>query len=74
MRREGPLEELIQIEEQTAMTFSGAKPELLAKVRELIEADSGATIVEEGHPKTTLERLFVSLSHASNTDEKGDEK
>lgn len=74
MRREGPLEELIQIEEQTAMTFSGAKPELLAKVRELIEADSGATIVEEGHPKTTLERLFVSLSHASNTDDKGDEK
>ena len=51
-----------------------AKPELLAKVRELIEADSGATIVEEGHPKTTLERLFVSLSHASNTDDKGDEK
>lgn len=74
MRREGPLEELIQIEEQTAMTFSGAKPELLAKVRELIEADSGATIVEEGHPKTTLERLFVSLSHAGNTDDKGDEK
>ncbi len=71
MRREGPLEELIQIEEQTAMTFAGAKPELLAKVRELVESEQGATIVEEGHPKTTLERLFINLSHSN---EKEDEQ
>jgi len=74
MRREGPLEELIQIEEHTAMTFSGAKPELLAKVRELVEAEAGASIVEEGHPKTTLERLFVSLSHSNDLKEKEDDK
>ena len=69
MRREGPLAELIQINEQTSMTFAGAKPQLLAKVRDLIEAESDATIVEEGHPKTTLERLFISLSKSEKEEE-----
>ena len=69
MRREGPLAELIQINEQTSMTFAGAKPHFLAKVRDLIEAESEVTIVDEGHPKTTLERLFISLSQSEQEEE-----
>lgn len=62
MRREGPLEDLIKIETQTAMTLENASPELLAKVEELVAADEAAELVEVGHPRTTLERLFIQIA------------
>ena len=62
MRQEGPLEELIQIENQMEMTLEGASPELLAKVRALVEEDKDASLIEEGHPRTTLERLFIRIA------------
>jgi ABC-2 type transport system ATP-binding protein len=62
MRREGPLEELIRIEDQTELTLKGASPELLEQVRNLIESDGSAELVEEGHPRTTLERLFIRIA------------
>ncbi len=62
MRREGPLEELIQIDNQTALTLQGTSPELLKEIHKLIESDAGASIIEEGHPRTTLERLFISIA------------
>ncbi len=68
MRREGPLEELIQIEDQTELTLKGASPELLEQVRSLIASDKAAELVEEGHPRTTLERLFIRI--ASQNEEK----
>jgi len=74
MRQEGPLEELIAIEDQTSLTLEGAGPELLAKVRELVESDSDARLVDQGHPNTTLERLFISLAAQRKTeDESSDE-
>lgn len=62
MRREGRLEELIAIEEQTALTLEGASPELLARVHELVAAEPGAKIVSEGHPRTSLEHLFIQIA------------
>lgn len=65
MRREGRLEELIAIEEQTALTLEGASPELLARVHELVAASPGAKIVSEGHPRTSLEHLFIQIAERS---------
>ncbi|MBL9160566.1 MAG: ABC transporter ATP-binding protein [Verrucomicrobiales bacterium] len=65
MRREGRLEELIAIEEQTALTLEGASPELLARVHELVAAEPGAKIVSEGHPRTSLEHLFIQIAERS---------
>jgi len=62
MRREGKLEELIKIEKQTAMTLENASPELLAKIEDLVASEEGASIVETGHPRTTLERLFIQIA------------
>lgn len=65
MRREGRLEELIAIEEQTALTLEGASPELLARVHELVAAEPEAKIVSEGHPRTSLEHLFIQIAERS---------
>lgn len=75
MRREGPLEELIKIETQTAMTLENASPELLEKIADLIAADDSASIIETGHPKTTLERLFIQIAGKRSKETKpADEK
>lgn len=66
MRREGPLEELIRIEDQTTVTLESASPELIGKIRELVAADERAKVVAEGHPHTSLERLFIQLSESEN--------
>lgn len=62
MRREGTLDELISIEDQTTMTLEGASPELLGKIHELVASEKGAEIIEEGNPRTTLERLFIQIA------------
>ena len=62
MRREGRLEELISIEDLTTLTLEGASPELLVRIHELVSADAGAKVVAEGHPRTSLEHLFIQLA------------
>ncbi|MDF1860753.1 MAG: ABC transporter ATP-binding protein [Verrucomicrobiales bacterium] len=69
MRREGRLDELIQIESQTAMTLENASPELLAKINELVKADGSAEVIEQGHPRTTLERLFIQIASRNQKEE-----
>lgn len=56
--REGRLEELISIENQTEIILRNAGPELLAQVRALA-AEQSAEVVSIGRPRTTLERLFL---------------
>ena len=73
MRKEGALNELIAIEDQTAMTLKGASPELLEKISTLIEEDGSAKLIEQGHPRTTLERMFIKIvgsKYAEDNDEK----
>ena len=59
MVKEGPLEELLAVEDQTEIILRDAPPELIARVRELVAADGSAQVIRTGRPKTTLERLFL---------------
>ncbi len=60
MVKEGRLEDLIAIEDQTEIVLKDADPALLAQIQALIAAStSGATLVRTGKPRTTLERLFL---------------
>lgn len=68
MRREGALDDLISVESQTAMTLENASPELLAKIHDLVAADDDAKVLEEGHPRTTLEKLFIHIASGGASD------
>ncbi len=57
--KEGRLEDLISIEDQTEVVLRNATPELLKCIRELAEGEEGVDWVRSGHPRTTLERLFL---------------
>ena len=59
--REGRLEDLISIENQTELILENASPELLAEIQALI-AKSAARIVEQRKPQTTLERYFLEVT------------
>lgn len=58
MVREGRLEELIAIEDQTEVVLRDASPELVARIEAMAE-EGGAGVIRSGRPKTTLERLFL---------------
>ena len=59
MVREGKLEDLIAIEDQSEIVLQDASPELLNQISALVESTAGASIVRTGKPRTTLERLFL---------------
>jgi ABC-2 type transport system ATP-binding protein len=59
MVKEGSLDELLSIDDQTEVILRNASPGLLAKIRETVLADGAAELVRAGKPKTTLERLFL---------------
>jgi ABC-2 type transport system ATP-binding protein len=59
--REGRLEELIAIENQTELILENASPELLQQIENMIK-DSPARLVEQRKPQTTLERLFLETT------------
>lgn len=67
MWKEGALGELIAIEEQTELVLEDASPELLEKIEALVRDEEGpAEIVRTGHPRTTLERLFLDSVRESD--------
>jgi len=59
--REGALESLISIENQTQLIFENASPDLLARF-EAEAAACGARLVEKTKPHTTLERFFLEVT------------
>ena len=59
--REGRLDELISIENQTELILENASPELLAAI-ERQSAAGGARIVEKRKPQTTLEQYFLDVT------------
>ena len=67
MVKEGKLEDLIAIEDQTELILKDASPELVARIEEMIAKDAAASLVRSGKPRTTLERLF--LRETVNRDE-----
>lgn len=70
MRREGRLGELISIEDQTTLTLEGASPELLSQIHNLVASEKGARIVAEGHPRTSLEHLFIQIAERTREESK----
>ncbi|MEZ5304840.1 MAG: ABC transporter ATP-binding protein [Verrucomicrobiales bacterium] len=70
--REGRLEDLIAIEDQTEIILEGASPELIEKIRALAAEEagkSGTKLVSLGRPRTTLERLFLQETKGETKDE-----
>jgi ABC-2 type transport system ATP-binding protein len=73
--REGPLHELIAVEDQTEIVLHHASPDLLKRVQEMVAAearggtDPAPSVVRIGQPRTTLESLFLQ---ATQGDERGE--
>ncbi|WP_395750801.1 ABC transporter ATP-binding protein [Prosthecobacter sp.] len=64
MVREGRLQDLISVENQTEMVLENASPALLAQIEALIKAEGGETrLLRSGNPRTTLERLFLAATN-----------
>ncbi len=61
MVREGPLEELIAVENQTELILENASPELLEQIEKMIR-NSSARLIDRRKPQTTLERLFLETT------------
>ncbi len=59
--REGRLDSLISIENQTELVVENAPPELLAEIRAKVAA-SGARLVAEQKPQQNLERYFLDVT------------
>lgn len=69
MVEEGNLAELISIEDQTEFVMKNASPELKEKISALVAEDGAAELLSVGHPKTTLERLFLKETGGEVPDE-----
>jgi ABC-2 type transport system ATP-binding protein len=59
MIREGRLDDLIAIENQTEIILRNASAELMAKITTLVGEYPDVELVKTGKPRTTLERLFL---------------
>ena len=59
MVKEGPLDELLALSDQSELVLRDASPELLEKIRALVAADGRAELLRSGRPRTTLESLFL---------------
>ncbi|MBC7980326.1 MAG: ABC transporter ATP-binding protein [Armatimonadetes bacterium] len=67
MVKEGKLEDLIAIEDQTELIMRNASPELVANIERMIIEDGQAQLVRSGRPRTTLERLFLRETQKQET-------
>lgn len=59
MVKEGRLEDLIAVENQTELILEHADSALVQAIQTLVTADGKARLVRSGKPRTTLERLFL---------------
>ncbi|MEM9079165.1 MAG: ABC transporter ATP-binding protein [Verrucomicrobiota bacterium] len=59
MLKQGPLEDLVSLQDQTEITLANASPALLAQIQKLTASDPHAQILSSSHPRTSLERLFL---------------
>ena len=61
LKREGKLDELISIENQTELILENATPELLGEIRAVVER-ARARLIEQRKPKATLEDYFLEVT------------
>lgn len=69
MLQDGRLDELLEIGDQSEVIIEGASPELLAKVRQLINNDDKARLLSVDRPKRSLERLFLEQTVKDRVDD-----
>ena len=69
MVKEGRLDDLIAIEDQTELILKDADPALVAEIEALVARDAKAKLIRSGKPRTTLERLFLRETRNQNTKE-----
>ncbi len=62
--REGRLDDLISIENQTELVLENAPPQLLAEIRAKVQS-SGAKLIAEQKPQQNLERYFLEVTKDS---------
>jgi ABC-2 type transport system ATP-binding protein len=62
--REGPLRDLLGVENQTQFVVEGAATQLLDEI-EALTARSGARIIDRGSPRASLEQLFLEATNQS---------
>jgi ABC-2 type transport system ATP-binding protein len=65
--REGALNELLGVENQTQFVLENAQPDLLDAIDDLATR-SGARVIERGRPRTSLEQLFLEATEAPDKD------
>ncbi len=70
MQQEGTLDELVSVENRYSLTLEDADPETIKEIEALISKTKGTTIAEQGHPKTTLERLFIKIAGEKEANKK----
>jgi len=61
MIREGPLEDLVRVKNQTEFVIENATPELAAQIQKLVAA-SRANLVAARQPERSLETVFLELT------------
>ncbi|QQL45756.1 ABC transporter ATP-binding protein [Sulfuriroseicoccus oceanibius] len=62
MLRQGRLDEMVAVEDQTEVVLSHPSPALLDRIQALVADDEAASVVRMGHPRTSLERLFIEAT------------
>ena len=62
--REGRVDDLLAIEDQTELILENATPELLAQISALLDR-SPARLIQQRQPQTTLEGLFLEATRSS---------
>ena len=65
--KEGPLEDLIAIEDQTEVLLKNAGPRTLARIKALVADSENTEFISMGKPRTTLERLFLDEAKKSDS-------
>ncbi len=65
--REGRVEDLLAVENQTELVLQDATPEVLAQIADLL-AHSSAQLVEQRRSRTTLENLFLRATQSRETE------
>jgi ABC-2 type transport system ATP-binding protein len=65
--REGALNELLGVENQTQFVLENGQPDLLDAIDDLATR-SGARVIERGRPRTSLEQLFLEATEAPDKD------
>lgn len=65
--KEGSLEDLIAIEDQTEVLLKNAGPRTLARIKALVADSENTEFISMGKPRTTLERLFLDEAKKSDS-------